>query len=79
MHLVGFIIRIYHDARSPERQISLTSVVWYKYILRTRRFGGCFSVRPQVRSARSLLSCSHRIKLPASVDTEVIQMDDSVC
>jgi len=23
MHLVGFIIRIYHDARSPERQIYL--------------------------------------------------------
>ena len=22
VHLVGFIIRIYHDARSPERQIS---------------------------------------------------------
>ena len=22
MHLVGFIIRTYHDARSPERQIS---------------------------------------------------------
>jgi len=22
MHLVGFIIRIYHDARSPERQKS---------------------------------------------------------
>ena len=21
MHLVGFIIRIYHDARSPERQL----------------------------------------------------------
>ena len=21
MHLLGFIIRIYHDARSPERQI----------------------------------------------------------
>ena len=21
MHLVGFILRIYHDARSPERQI----------------------------------------------------------
>ena len=21
MHLVGFIIRIYHDARSPERQV----------------------------------------------------------
>ena len=25
MHLVGFIIRIYYDARSPERQISLES------------------------------------------------------
>jgi len=23
VHLVGFIIRIYHDARSPERQIIL--------------------------------------------------------
>ena len=23
MHLVGFIMRIYHDARSPERQIYL--------------------------------------------------------
>jgi len=23
VHLVGFIIRIYHDARSPERQILL--------------------------------------------------------
>jgi len=24
VHLVGFIIRIYHDARSPERQIRLS-------------------------------------------------------
>jgi len=24
VHLIGFIIRIYHDARSPERQISKT-------------------------------------------------------
>jgi len=24
MHLVGFIIRIYHNARSPERQIFLS-------------------------------------------------------
>ena len=23
MHLVGFVIRIYHDARSPERQIRI--------------------------------------------------------
>ena len=26
MHLVGFIIRIYHDARSPERQIKIVVV-----------------------------------------------------
>jgi hypothetical protein len=25
MHLVGFVISIYHDARSPERQISFTA------------------------------------------------------
>ena len=24
MHLVGFVIRIYHDARSPERQMELS-------------------------------------------------------
>jgi len=27
MHLVGFIIRIYHDARSPERQTILCKFV----------------------------------------------------
>ena len=27
LHLVGFIIRIYHDARSSERQIANTSPV----------------------------------------------------
>ena len=27
MHLVGFIIRIYHDARSPERQIEQVTFV----------------------------------------------------
>ena len=41
MHLVGFVIIIYHDARSPERQILLllhfmkSSLV--KYRLRTRQ------------------------------------------
>jgi len=27
VHLVGFIIRIYHDARSPERQIYLIGLL----------------------------------------------------
>ena len=27
MHLVGFIIRIYHDARSPERQTDINMFV----------------------------------------------------
>jgi len=31
VHLVGFIIRIYHDARSPERQIRL-QLYWKKLI-----------------------------------------------
>ena len=31
MHLVGFIIRIYHDALSPERQIRLYIAKIYKY------------------------------------------------
>ena len=30
MHLVGFIIRIYHDVQSPERQISASSWFYYK-------------------------------------------------
>ena len=38
MHLVGFIIRVYHDARSPERQIHIESysllfcseMMWFK-------------------------------------------------
>ena len=28
MHLVGFIIRIYHDKRLPERQVSEENEVW---------------------------------------------------
>jgi len=28
VHLVGFIIRIYHDARSPERQIYVPPWWW---------------------------------------------------
>ena len=35
MHLVGFIIRTYHDARSPERQIRYDSYVyreWRNYV-----------------------------------------------
>ena len=27
MHLVGFIIRIYHDARSPERPIIIIIII----------------------------------------------------
>ena len=27
MHVVGFIVRIYHDARSPERQIKKKKVL----------------------------------------------------
>ena len=33
VHLVGFIIRIYHDARSPERQILLEDFIFVNFIL----------------------------------------------
>jgi len=33
VHLVSFIIRIYHDARSPERQIR---IVYNKYVSNER-------------------------------------------
>ena len=32
MHLVGFIVRIYHDARSPERQIHIGDVTPKEYL-----------------------------------------------
>jgi hypothetical protein len=35
VHLVGFIIRIYHNARSPERQTK-KHVFWYQDILIVR-------------------------------------------
>jgi len=34
VHLVGFIITIYHDARSPERQISASSWFYYNNLSR---------------------------------------------
>jgi len=41
VHLVGFIIRIYHDAWSPERQIRLCNRVdpwwWLQYVAETCR------------------------------------------
>ena len=55
MHLVGFIIRIYHDARSPERQThfkiesfsavqtTLFLIIFIKY---TRSNDGLFCTRP---------------------------------
>ena len=36
MHLVGLIIRIYHDARSPERQI--LAVVYVHVAVVTKRY-----------------------------------------
>jgi len=35
VHLVGFIIRIYYDARSPERQIRQVKTMWSAVSLKT--------------------------------------------
>jgi len=48
MHLVGFIIRIYHDARSPERQIEksgqfnapIALSLGKRYLLHIERWAG---------------------------------------
>ena len=59
MHLVGFIIRIFHNARSPEGQIGRTFVTYDSGILRYhpvslgKQFGACqthydLSNRPEV-------------------------------
>ena len=37
MHLVGFIVRIYHDARSPERQIHKITVLRYWHYITVQR------------------------------------------
>ena len=39
MHVVGFIIRIYHDARSPERQINDSKLNKSVNIMLTEHFG----------------------------------------
>jgi len=43
-HLVGFIIRIYHDTRSPERQIRLTSFKRTHSVLKYRYYCAAISV-----------------------------------
>ena len=44
VHLVGFIIRIYHDARSPERQIlSTSSLVTFNISVPTSKATHCAS------------------------------------
>jgi len=42
VHLVGFIIRVYHEARSPERQSSITSVSRGKPKFAIHRAAVCF-------------------------------------
>jgi len=42
VHLVGFVIRIYHDARSPERQIRHCRI-WYPPNILFCGYWGCLS------------------------------------
>jgi len=41
VHLVGFIIRVYHDARSPERQNLSFYWVWHCTLINTSTFRLC--------------------------------------
>ena len=40
LHLVGFIIRIYHDARSPERQIQMCHITYFLLLTAVATEGG---------------------------------------
>jgi len=48
VHLVGFIIRVYHDARSPERQVEQVTFVC-KYLGFTAR-GKCYCIYAYTKS-----------------------------
>jgi len=64
VHLVGFIIRIYHDARSPERQIHPESFLLY-YVSSYFQLPRCFKIRSLQRASLNYL----RIDQPvASLD-----------
>ena len=59
MHLIGFIIRIYHDARSPERQIKKkmcfdSCVDILRYVLLCWRLSSTVSFAAQIH----FLCCS---------------------
>ena len=60
VHLVGFIIRIYHDARLPERQIKQVTFVC-KYLVFTER-GKCYCI----------FACKKRVSFLAQIFTKTI-------
>ena len=82
MHLVGFIIRIYHDARSPERQIHhLKSTFFYLYrkksVIVTRKLLLLLSSSSSsllqsvgVNSAGNVLSRTYVMQIPGASDTK---------
>ena len=73
MRLVGFIIRIYHDARSPERQkiiiilliiTLLLTEEGYLRIYRIRSRGQPTRGKPPAWSSCEVLATPHRENLP---------------
>ena len=66
MHLVGFIIRIYYDARSPERQITLSSLKCFIPVcpfIRLLFFHVCFISSPNTLFNIMILRILHANKL----------------
>jgi len=59
VHLVGFIIRIYHDARSPERQIHM----WYYFITHSGQYFSGYTFIYCYHVAMQLLTSSCNISL----------------
>ena len=67
MHLVGFIIRIYHDARSPERQIC------WLYVVNKDIFSFPHPSRPNLRHTQPPVQRISKLLLRGTLTTHPYQ------
>ena len=77
MHLAGFIIRIYHDARSPERQISMcnfavsTSFDNFRF-MKTLRLLMCWLAKPSFNITQNIFLSPNNIENQASLPNRFV-------
>ena len=77
MHLVGFIIRIYHDARSPERQI-LTKFTTVRHLVNFRQTNPVTPRHPVYLIYVQIFSFHLRPGLPQLSSFQVLSLKCSI-